>query len=158
MPPNKLDTRPDSSDSTDTPPTPENKRRMRLSYVFFTLFALSIVFSLYPLPFRLAAGLFAVAGIVWGIRLLIVSLKTKAPALWTVAAVAGIFACAYGVLTTLGTAVMYPVQQTYEECMRTAITQEALISCQTEYQQGLDTMFKELTGNPLPRQHFFGQR
>lgn len=126
------------------------KKRRRLGYTFLALCALSFMFSFYRLPFSLLAGVFSVGAVVWGIRLFIACLKTKGPAPMLVFSVIGVVASVMSIFAAAGTLVMYPVQKSFEECTTSAITQEASVSCQTEYKKGVEELFKQVTGQPLP--------
>lgn len=55
----------------------------------------------------------------------------------------------YLIFSALSSVVLWPVQSTYEQCLRNAITQQAQLSCSSEYQSGLSSWFKEITGQDL---------
>ena len=129
---------------------PDVKKHRRLGYTFLALCALSFMFSFYRLPFSLLAGLFSVGALIWGIRLFIACVQTKGPVPMLVFSVIGVFASVMSIFAAAGTLIMYPVQKTFEECTTSAITQEASVSCQTEYKKGVEDLFKQVTGQHLP--------
>lgn len=137
---------------TDAPSDvdPRKKRLTKDLTIFAVLFAISVITALYPLPYKLLGGVFALAAVVWGVRYLAGCISAKAPPMWTISAVVGILASAYGVFGALSSAVIYPVQKEYQDCLSTAITQQALTSCQTTYKEDLGNLYTNLTGQPLP--------
>lgn len=128
----------------------DEKKRRRLGYTFLALCALSFMFSFYRLPFSLLAGVFSIGALIWGIRLFIACVKTKGPAPLLVFSVIGVVASVMSILAAVGTLVLYPIQKSLEECTTSAITQEASVACQTEYKQGVEELYKQITGQPLP--------
>lgn len=144
--------KPRNFDTTDEKDIPADvKKRKKVGYVFFALCALSFLFSFYRLPFSLLSGFFALGACVWGVRYFIACIKTKGQVAFIALSVIGVFASVMSVFATAGTLIMYPVQKSYEECVTSAITQEAAISCQTEYKKGVSDLFEKLTGQPLPQ-------
>ncbi|GAA1866225.1 hypothetical protein [Brevibacterium marinum] len=134
-----------------SPPTPEEERQAapaRHGLILILLILASVLTFTYPLPFKLAAIAFAVAAVVWSIRYIIAVVRTKQKRNMSLGILGGLLSI-YLIFSTLSSVVLWPVQSKYEECVRDAITQQAQLSCTTEYQTGLGDWFKQLTGQDL---------
>lgn len=133
-------------------PTPEEEKQAapaRHGLILILLILASVLTFTYPLPFKVAAIAFAIAAVVWAVRYIIAVVRTKQKRNMSLGILGGLLAI-YLIFSTLSSVVLWPVQSKYEECVRDAITQQAQLSCTTEYQTGLGDWFKQLTGQELP--------
>lgn len=133
-------------------PTPEEEKQAapaRHGLVLILLILASVLTFTYPLPFKVAAIGFAIAAVVWAIRYIVAVVRTKQKRNMSLGILGGVLAL-YLIFSTMSSVVLWPVQSKYEECVRDAITQQAQLSCTTEYQTGLGDWFKQLTGQELP--------
>ena len=133
-------------------PTPEEEKQAapaRHGLVLILLILASVLTFTYPLPFKLAAIAFAIAAIVWSIRYIIAVVRAKQKRNMSLGILGGLLSL-YLIFSTLSSVVLWPVQSKYEECVRDAITQQAQLSCTTDYQTSLGDWFKQLTGQDLP--------
>ncbi len=48
------------------------------------------------------------------------------------------------ILQAIGMAVLYPQQKTYEDCVTSALTEQAAVECQTEHRSQLTKMLEDL--------------
>ncbi|WP_193072683.1 hypothetical protein [Brevibacterium sp. FME37] len=132
-------------------PTPEEEKQAapaRHGLVLILLILASVLTFTYPLPFKVAAIAFAIAAVVWSIRYIIAVVKAKQKRNMSLGILGGLLAI-YLIFSTMSSVVLWPVQSKYEECVRDAITQQAQLSCTTEYQTGLGDWFKQITGQDL---------
>ncbi|SMX67145.1 MULTISPECIES: hypothetical protein [unclassified Brevibacterium] len=132
-------------------PTPEEEKQAapaRHGLVLILLILASVLTFTYPLPFKVAAIAFAIAAVVWSIRYIIAVVKAKQKRNMSLGILGGLLAV-YLIFSTMSSVVLWPVQSKYEECVRDAITQQAQLSCTTEYQTGLGDWFKQITGQDL---------
>ncbi|WCE41350.1 hypothetical protein PGC08_06640 [Brevibacterium sp. BDJS002] len=133
-------------------PTPEEEKQAapaRHGLVLILLILASVLTFTYPLPFKVAAIGFAIAAVVWAIRYIVAVVRTKQKRNMSLGILGGLLAL-YLIFSTMSSVVLWPVQSKYEECVRDAITQQAQLSCTTEYQTGLGDWFKQLTGQEPP--------
>lgn len=133
-------------------PTPEEEKQAapaRHGLILILLILASVLTFTYPLPFKVAAIAFAIAAVVWAVRYIIAVVRTKQKRNMSLGILGGLLSI-YLIFSTLSSVVIWPVQSKYEECVRDAITQQAQLSCTTEYQTGLGDWFKQLTGQELP--------
>ena len=64
--------------------------------------------------------------------------------------VISIIVSGYVGLGTIGTLLTYQEQANYQECVSTALTEQASASCTSEYNTALNDKFKKLTGVDMP--------
>lgn len=138
------DTRQQSEDS----PSPKIVKRNRLGATFATLLALGLIVSLFPLPFSLFAGLFAIAAIVYAIRYMIAGAGTNGR--WLAFGIAGVLVSGYVVLGSLSTAITWPIQSKFQDCTASALTQRASVDCQADYESDVKSWFEKTTGQKYP--------
>lgn len=134
-----------------TAPTPEEERLAapsRHGLVLILLILASVLTFTYPLPFKLAAIGFAIAAIVWAVRYIVAVVKAKQKRSMSLGILGGLLSV-YLIFSTLSSVVLWPVQSKYEECVRDAITQQAQLTCTTDYQNGMGDWFKQVTGQDL---------
>ncbi|MCQ9369222.1 hypothetical protein NQ036_13345 [Brevibacterium sp. 91QC2O2] len=135
-----------------TPTEPDEKtkeliaRAGREGMVMMVLFAAALLTSLYTLPWRLTAGLFAAAGIIWAIRYAIASTRAKRGGTWLPTVIIAILGCGWCLLGTISNVAFYPMQQELQDCRESALTEQAALGCQTTYDDKLENLMKSLTG------------
>lgn len=95
-----------------------------------------------PLPWTVAVLALGIAGIVLGILCAVKVFALRMPKILFLAVAAGLGASAILSIAGIGTVVFWPVLQEYQDCMATAITEQAKDQCLLNYQ----TTFKEITG------------
>ena len=90
-----------------------------------------------PLPYKVVAPLFALAGIVAAIRLFRLASKGQHTMLVWLAGTAGLVGSLFygGVATSQ--IIMWQPTQAYEQCMAEALTDTAQAACDTQYSQRL---------------------
>lgn len=143
-------TSPNSTEEKNAP-TPEEERQAapaRHGLILILLVLAAVLTFTYPLPFKLAAAGFAIAAIVWSVRYIIAVVRAKQKRSISLGVLGGLLSL-YLVFSTLSSVVLWPVQSAYEECVRDAITQQAELACASEYEDGLGTWFKQITGQDL---------
>ncbi len=143
-------TPPNSTDDKNAP-TPEEELQAapaRHGLILVLLVLASVLTFTYPLPFKLAAIGFAVAAVVWSVRYIRAVIRAKQKRNLSLGILGGLLSV-YLIFSALSSAVLWPVQSTYEQCLREAITQQAQLSCSSEYQSGLSGWFKQITGQDL---------
>lgn len=144
-------TSPNSTEEKNAP-TPEEEKQAapaRHGLVLIMLILASVLTFTYPLPFKLAAIAFAIAAIVWSIRYIVAVVRTQQKRNMSLGILGGLLSL-YLIVSAMSSVVLWPVQTTYEECVRDAITEQAQLSCTSEYQSGLGNWFKQITGQDLP--------
>jgi len=143
-------TSPNSTEEKNAPTPDEEKQAApaRHGLVLILLILASVLTFTYPLPFKLAAIAFAIAAVVWSIRYIIAVVKTKQKRNMSLGILGGLLSI-YLIFSTMSSVVLWPVQTKYEECVRDAITQQAQLSCTSDYQTGLGEWFKQITGQDL---------
>ena len=132
-------------------PTPEEEAQAapaRHGLVLILLILASVLTFTYQLPFKLAAIGFAIAAVVWSVKYIVAVVKTKQRRNMSLGILGGLLSI-YLIFSTMSSVVLWPVQSKYEECLRDAITQQAQLSCSSEYQSGLGDWFKQVTGQDL---------
>ncbi|MCD1284263.1 MULTISPECIES: hypothetical protein [unclassified Brevibacterium] len=142
---------PPNSTEEKNAPTPDEEKQAapaRHGLVLILLILASVLTFTYPLPFKLAAIAFAIAAVVWSIRYIIAVVKTKQKRNMSLGILGGLLSI-YLIFSTMSSVVLWPVQTKYEECVRDAITQQAQLSCTSDYQTGLGDWFKQITGQDL---------
>lgn len=143
-------TSPNSTEEKNAPTPDEEKQAApaRHGLVLILLILASVLTFTYPLPFKLAAIAFAIAAIVWSVKYIVAVTRTKQKRNMSLGILGGLLSI-YLIFSTLSSVVLWPVQSKYEECVREAITQQAQLSCTSEYQTGLGSWFKQITGQDL---------
>jgi len=143
-------TSPNSTEEKNAPTPDEEKQAApaRHGLVLILLILASVLTFTYPLPFKLAAIAFAIAAVVWSIRYIIAVVRTKQKRNMSLGILGGLLSI-YLIFSTMSSVVLWPVQTKYEECVRDAITQQAQLSCTSDYQTGLGDWFKQITGQDL---------
>lgn len=143
-------TSPNSTEEKNAPTPDEEKQAApaRHGLVLILLILASVLTFTYPLPFKLAAIAFAIAAVVWSIRYIIAVVKTKQKRNMSLGILGGLLSI-YLIFSTMSSVVLWPVQTKYEECVRDAITEQAQLSCTSEYQTGLGDWFEQITGQDL---------
>ena len=149
MTPEDQEPRTDST-ATDEETARRAAARNREGTILALLFGGALLATTLPLPYRMAAGVLAIAALVWVVRYFIAGARTKQKGNWILLGVLAALSCLYMLLSTLGTLAIWPVQAEYESCLREAITQQATVGCTTEYNTGLSSWFEEMTGQPFP--------
>lgn len=142
---------PPNSTEEKNAPTPDEEKQAapaRHGLVLILLILASVLTFTYPLPFKLAAIAFAIAAVVWSIRYIIAVVRTKQKRNMSLGILGGLLSI-YLIFSTMSSVVLWPVQTKYEECVRDAITQQAQLSCTSDYQTGLGDWFKQITGQDL---------
>ena len=91
---------------------------------------------------------FAIAAVVWSVKYIVAVVKTKQRRNMSLGILGGLLSI-YLIFSAMSSVILWPVQSKYEECLRDAITQQAQLSCSTEYQSGLGDWFKQVTGQEL---------
>lgn len=132
-------------------PTPDEERQAapaRHGLILVLLVLASVLTFTYPLPFKLAAAGFAIAAIVWAVRYIVAVVRAKQRRNISLGILGGLLSV-YLVLSTLSSVVLWPVQSTYEQCVRDAITQQAELTCASGYEEGLSSWFTQITGQQL---------
>ncbi|EKU49088.1 hypothetical protein M3G00_11745 [Brevibacterium casei] len=143
-------TSPNSTEEKNAP-TPEEERQAapaRHGLILILLVLAAVLTFTYPLPFKLAAAGFAIAAIVWSVRYIIAVVRAKQKRSISLGVLGGLLSV-YLVFSTLSSVVLWPVQSSYEECVRDAITQQAELKCASDYEDGLGSWFKQITGQDL---------
>ncbi|MGW9004634.1 hypothetical protein [Brevibacterium casei] len=143
-------TSPNSTEEKNAP-TPEEERQAapaRHGLILILLVLAAVLTFTYPLPFKLAAAGFAIAAIVWSVRYIIAVVRAKQKRSISLGVLGGLLSV-YLVFSTLSSVVLWPVQSSYEECVRDAITQQAELKCASDYEDGLRSWFKQITGQDL---------
>ncbi|RAD56250.1 hypothetical protein DN508_37695, partial [Burkholderia multivorans] len=120
----------------------------RHGLILILLVLAAVLTFTYPLPFKLAAAGFAIAAIVWSVRYIIAVVRAKQKRSISLGVLGGLLSV-YLVFSTLSSVVLWPVQSSYEECVRDAITQQAELKCASDYEVGLGSWFKQITGQDL---------
>ncbi|WP_413335908.1 hypothetical protein ACH82I_04950 [Brevibacterium sp. GP-SGM9] len=143
-------TSPNSTEEKNAPTPDEEKQAApaRHGLVLILLILASVLTFTYPLPFKLAAIAFAIAAVVWSVRYIIAVVRTKQKRNMSLGILGGLLSI-YLIFSTMSSVVLWPVQTKYEECVRDAITQQAQLSCTSDYQTGLGDWFKQITGQDL---------
>lgn len=142
---------PPNSTEDKNAPTPEEELAAapaRHGLVLILLILASVLTFTYPLPFKVAAIGFAVVAIIWAIRYIVAVVRAKQRRSMSLGILGGLLSV-YLIFSTLSSVVLWPVQSTYETCVRDAITQQAQLMCTNEYQSGLSGWFKQVTGQDL---------
>nr|BFF06934.1 hypothetical protein GCM10023233_19030 [Brevibacterium otitidis] len=119
-------------------------KRNREGLIFTLLLGASLLASLYPLPAKLFSGVFALTALVWAVRYFLAGLRTRRTGSWVVMGIFGALASGWMILQTIGMAVVYPQQKAYEECLASAVTEQASVECQSEHRAQLTKMIEEL--------------
>lgn len=143
-------TTPNSTDDKSAP-TPDEEIQAapaRHGLILVLLVLASVLTFTYPLPFKLAAIGFAIAAVVWSVRYIRAVVRAKQRRNMSLGILGGLLSV-YLIFSALSSVVLWPVQSAYEECLRDAITQQAQLSCSSEYQSGLSSWFKQVTGQDL---------
>ena len=144
------DRQPGQGGGEDAPPqpdkSPEAQRRNRLGSIFVGLIVVSFIVTMYPLPYKMFAGVLAVVALVYGFRFISAAAKAKQQGSWVITGVLGILLCLYTLGSTASTALIYPVQAAYEECTVSALTQQASAACISDFQKGLQETLNRLSG------------
>lgn len=98
--------------------------------------ALSLVIawssSLLPLPWTLISGVAAIAAVVFLIMLLVAAWPTERRRSAVFTAVVGIPACIVFAFSSLVTVVMYGPIKGYQDCVSTALTEQAATTCKED--------------------------
>ncbi|RBP63686.1 hypothetical protein DFO66_109118 [Brevibacterium sanguinis] len=143
-------TTPNSTDDKSAP-TPDEEIQAapaRHGLILVLLVLASVLTFTYPLPFKLAAIGFAIAAVVWSVRYIRAVVRARQRRNMSLGILGGLLSV-YLIFSALSSVVLWPVQSAYEECLRDAITQQAQLSCSSEYQSGLSSWFKQVTGQDL---------
>ncbi len=143
-------TSPNSTEEKNAP-TPEEERQAapaRHGLILVLLVLAAVLTFTYPLPFKLAAAGFAIAAIVWSIRYIIAVVRAKQRRSISLGVLGGLLSI-YLIFSTMSSVVLWPVQTAYEECVRDAITQQAELTCASDYETGLGDWFQQITGQEL---------
>lgn len=109
-----------------------------------------LLVSMLGVPIKVAAGILAVAAVVVAIRFFAASSRENRPASWFIMGVISIIVSGYVGLGTIGTILTYQEQADYQECVSSALTEQASASCTSEYNTALNDKFKKLTGIDMP--------
>ncbi|WP_210605010.1 hypothetical protein [Brevibacterium oceani] len=143
-------TSPNSTEEKKAPTREEEQQAApaRHGLVLILLILASVLTFTYQLPFKLAAVGFAIAAIVWSVKYIVAVVKTKQRRNMSLGILGGLLSL-YLIFSTMSSVILWPVQSKYEECLRDAITQQAQLSCTSEYQTGLGDWFKQITGQDL---------
>lgn len=129
-----------SSPGTSNPKTPSTEDQRQAYYLRFMgwlVLALIVGYAglQLPLPWRvltLAAGL---CGAVGGTALFVQSLRKRLPVLITVGAVLITLSCVLFLITAGTQTIFWEASDTFETCLRSAVTQRAEAQCYSEYEQ-----------------------
>lgn len=100
-----------------------------------------------PLPWRVMTALAALIGVVGGLVLFVQCIRRKLPALVLIGAVLVTLSCGLFLATAGMQLIFWEASATFDECMRSALTQRSVNDCSTQYQ---DDIFSSLTGAPAP--------
>ncbi|MCT1658093.1 hypothetical protein [Brevibacterium luteolum] len=119
-------------------------KRNREGMIFTLLLGAALLSSLYPLPAKLFSGVFAIAALVWAVRYFIAGVRSKQAGGWVIMGVLGALAAGWMILQAIGMAVLYPQQKAYEDCVASALTEQAAVECQSEHRSQLTKMLEEL--------------
>ncbi|HIY86753.1 MAG TPA: hypothetical protein H9822_09970 [Candidatus Yaniella excrementavium] len=90
-----------------------------------------------PLPYKVAAPVLAIAGVVAAIRLFRLAAKGEHTMLVWLAGTAGLVGAVFfgGVATSQ--IIMWGPTQSYEQCLSEALTDRALVTCEEQYSHSL---------------------
>lgn len=98
--------------------------------------------SLLPLPWTLISGVAAVAAVAFLILLLVTAWPTERRRSAVFTAVVGIPACIIFTFSALVTALMYGPVKGYQDCVSTALTQQAVASCKDDLPASITNWLK----------------
>jgi len=120
---------------------PVVRRRLGL---FATLLVACFVTSWLPLPFSLATVAFAGWALVLGIMTLRRVLRAKERGMLVPLLAVGVLSALMLVLSTGAVALVWPVQQAWQECRAGAVTVEAVERCDRQQRIDLEDHLREL--------------
>lgn len=126
---------PKRPDGPKTPGDPKQRgdaplgTRSLLTWFMLALLAALIGSSL-MLPWKVLGLVFGIAALVLGIVALVRTGRTKVPGLVRVSTMAGLAAALFLVIGTGASVLLWPITETYEDCMATALTIQAERSCE----------------------------
>ncbi|MBT1002308.1 hypothetical protein KIH31_06805 [Paenarthrobacter sp. DKR-5] len=124
----------------------EVDRARRLLWIFVAVVLAGFAVARLNLPWSAAALGFGAAGIVLGILTAVRIHRLRLPRALFIAVALGLGASVMLFLAGLGLIVFWPVFQDYQNCMDSALTEQAKDACMQQYQE----TFKELTGVVSP--------
>lgn len=119
--------------------------RRRLG-VFATLLIACFVTSLLPLPFSLATLVFSAWALVLGIVTLRRVRRSPERGMAMPLLMVGVFSALLLVVSTASVAVVWPVQQAWQECRGRAQTVEALEQCDRTHREDVEAHLRRITG------------
>ncbi|MDO5661156.1 MAG: hypothetical protein Q4G40_00530 [Brachybacterium sp.] len=131
----------------DSTRTERRTRTYRRSLAGLTLSLLGAwLCMMAPLPWTLGMGVFALAAIVFLIRMVIAAwaLQRRFAAIGSL--VVGVPACLLLLAATTVTAVFYGPMAELEQCQRTAITERAKSSCQAQAEENMSDWLRDFAG------------
>ncbi|MBG6217164.1 hypothetical protein IWX75_001618 [Arthrobacter sp. CAN_A6] len=111
------------------PGDPPKGTRSLLTWFMAALLAALIGSSL-MLPWKVLGLVFGIAALVLGIVALVRTGRTKLPGLVRVSTIAGLAAALFLVIGTGASVLLWPITETYEDCMGTALTIQAERTCE----------------------------
>ncbi|MBG6182904.1 hypothetical protein IWX65_000851 [Arthrobacter sp. CAN_A214] len=97
---------------------------------FMAALLAALIGSSLMLPWKVLGLVFGIAALVLGIVALVRTGRTKLPGLVRVSTIAGLAAALFLVIGTGASVLLWPITETYEDCMGTALTIQAERTCE----------------------------
>ena len=98
-----------------------------------------------PLPWRLMTLVAALIGVVGGVVLLVHCIRRKLSSLILIGAVMVTLSCSFFLVTAGVQTIFWEASATFDECMRSALTERSLNHCYSQYEQDI---FSSIPGVP----------
>lgn len=141
-----------SKNGSSDPKLPPAEEASRIYYSRFLGWLVLAIIVAYaglqmPLPWRVMTLLAALIGVVGGVVLFVQSLRRKLSAVVLIGAVLVTLSCGLFLATAGMQTIFWEASATFDECMRSALTQRSVNECFSQYE---DEIFSSLTGAPAP--------
>jgi hypothetical protein len=143
------------SDKTTSPGNdeqdPGRRQALRVSrgvLVFSLLVFGALLTANYPLPWKLAAIVFALGAFGYGIYVVVLAIRAKTGPAVPMMVLIGAFLAGWMGLQATAMAVVWPIQSQYETCLSGAVTETGTRHCQEQYVQQLEDMTGRLLQMP----------
>ncbi|WGW10780.1 hypothetical protein LWF01_11660 [Saxibacter everestensis] len=109
---------------------------------FALLMLATVITSSFPLPWKIAALAFAIATIVFGIRSLIKVIRARIRGAMLLFVSLGLAIVLVMSVSLIGNVAFWPIQSRYENCLASALTDQANKQCQSDYMKELENLVR----------------